>query len=427
MTTNPTGRKKIKISRPLIKQTTHPEIMDILQSLQLDDNLPEQQTRTIHLMGDGTSDLDVKLGFDACCTCGKVDPKMIECENCHRVNYCSAECRRKDSQASNNDDDDDQALGHSAVVCLLLATCNDDDIIDDGNGDSLDEKSRTAAMDRVISEFESYPATLANVIMDGPCYQDTLHQVNKGSLIIHIVGASVDSELWQDHPDPSQTKRVFECYAEALAEIAERFKLTTIHLYFIGPNCPETDLETQVNVPLMTQNSKSRCVLKATTIRNDYNASILRNNNVTKANIVVFFNPGFTCPDYSWSDALQAIPQGTPCLVTTNTELEGVNDIEYLLGADVIQGVPEGLANMFQDTMSGNVATMEDSFFSINPHCGTRIRQSGTMANDLYVKNRWIYGGTIGHPNKDKGGSLSSKKQKIEGSGNSKRSNPALV
>ena len=34
-----------------------------------------------------------------------------------------------------------------------------------------------------------------------------------------------------------------------------------------------------------------------------------------------------------------------------------------------------------------------ETFFSVNPFCGYRVRQSGTMANDLYVKSRWIFGG----------------------------------
>ena len=34
-------------------------------------------------------------------------------------------------------------------------------------------------------------------------------------------------------------------------------------------------------------------------------------------------------------------------------------------------------------------------FFSLNPYAGLRVRQSGTMGNDLYVKNRWIIGGLL--------------------------------
>ncbi len=396
--------------------------MDILQSLNLDDQLPEQQTRIIHLTADETTEFELRLGFDACCTCGKAEP-MIECENCHRVSYCSVECRNIDSEANL---DDDHALGHSAVICTLLAACNDDEAVEDGKGHLLDSSQRrTAAVDRVTSEFESYPATLANVIMDGPCFQDTLNKVAKGSLTIHIIGASVDSELWVGHPDSSQTSRVFHCYAEALADIADRFKLQAIHLYFIGPDCPEIDGEAKVKIPSI-QSSKSECILSTTTIRNDYNKKTLRNNKVTNADIVVFFNPGFTCPDYSWDEGLHTIPQGTPCLVTTNTELEGVNDIEYLLKADIISGIPAGLAMMLNEETPEAVFT-DDTFFSLNPHTGSRVRQSGTMANDLYVKNRWIFGGMLGNPPSDTCLKVPAKKQRIEGSGNSKRSNPALV
>eukprot|EP00984_Skeletonema_dohrnii_P005304 scaffold1860_cov83-Skeletonema_dohrnii-CCMP3373.AAC.1 len=32
-------------------------------------------------------------------------------------------------------------------------------------------------------------------------------------------------------------------------------------------------------------------------------------------------------------------------------------------------------------------------FLCENPYAGLRVRQSGTMANDLYVKSRWVMGG----------------------------------
>ena len=84
------------------------------------------------------------------------------------------------------------------------------------------------------------------------------------------------------------------------------------------------------------------------------------------------------------------------------------------------------------------------SFFSLNPYCGLRVRQSGTLANDLYVKSRWIFGGCSGPLMNTKTATLSSKDHRatelsqlpspakkrkwIEGeNANKKKTNPALV
>jgi len=162
------------------------------------------------------------------------------------------------------------------------------------------------------------------------------------------------------------------------------------------------------------------------TICDDYNKTILSKKSVPSPDIVVFFNPGFTVPDYSWEEALLTVPQGTPCLATTNTELEGVADIELLFELGIITELPAALAIMLRGE---DLAETADTFFSVNPHCGNRVRQSGTMANDLYVKNRWIFGGVFGSSSAEAHPAAAStgKRQRTEGSGNSKQSNPALV
>jgi hypothetical protein len=89
--------------------------------------------------------------------------------------------------------------------------------------------------------------------------------------------------------------------------------------------------------------------------------------------------------------------------------------------------IPVGLANILLDEeASAENDDTNDSFFSKNPFCGDRVRQSGTMANDLYVKSRWILGGRFSKL-LDKDSSESNKKRKIKGSGNTKKKNPALV
>ena len=55
---------------------------------------------------------------------------------------------------------------------------------------------------------------------------------------------------------------------------------------------------------------------------------------------IIFFNPGFSCPDYDWSNALSFAAAGwnqsnTPFIVTTNTEMEGFAEIECLVDGDM--------------------------------------------------------------------------------------------
>ncbi|KAL3901532.1 MAG: hypothetical protein SGARI_006054, partial [Bacillariaceae sp.] len=270
--------------------------MDLLQSLNLDD-LPEQQTRTLHLIK-GNPDFDLKLGFDSCCQCGKKDP-TISCTSCKRVKYCSEQCRKKDGSPVTNcdveedEEEEEQALGHTSVICALLGCCNDDEVIEGGDAkeiSTLDKSRRSAATDRLVSEFESYPATLANVMMEGPCYQEVLEncKTTKSSLTIHVIGASEDSELWQGHP--TAESKVWESYADALAEVAENYNLLSINLQFFGPECPKQAVEKTVKIPPVQNNSKSSTAkLVVTTSNQDYTM-----NSTALPDMVVFFNPGFT-------------------------------------------------------------------------------------------------------------------------------------
>ena len=390
--------------------------MDLLQSLNLED-LPEQHTRTSQLTNIHP-DFQLFLGFDACLACGKTSPKLT-CLNCNRVKYCSEKCRKCDSLPVEGE----EALGHSALICALLCTCSDDDLVEVGDGKVLVDEKRIAALDRIISEFESYPATLSNVLLEGPIYEKTLNNHYGGDLVIHVIGAGVDSELWEGHPKNLREKEVFECYAEALAELADKNKLKAIHLTFVGPDCPKKNIKETVPIP-HTRKGKFNSELNVMTKKERYNEFLFEGEDLKQPDIVVFFNPGFTCPDYNWKEALASIKIGTPYLITTNTELEGIADIQFLVDNSFISDLPPGLANMLN--MKSNDDHDGTSFFSVNPFCGDRVRQSGTMANDLYVKNRWIYGGKFGK-SLGKDIMVSNKKRKIEGAGNTKSSNPALV
>lgn len=88
--------------------------------------------------------------------------------------------------------------------------------------------------------------------------------------------------------------------------------------------------------------------------------------------------------------------------------------------------MPAGLASMLETDVPDDESAANDTFFSVNPFSGDRVRQSGTMANDIYVKSRWIFGGKFCKP-LDKGRNEPRKKRKVEGSGNTKKKNPALV
>ena len=122
---------------------------------------------------------------------------------------------------------------------------------------------------------------------------------------------------------------------------------------------------------------------------------------------------------------MTCIQKGTPFLLTTNTELEGVADAQYLLDQNMMGVMPAGLADVLGESTNGDTVT--DSFFDMNPFCGDRVRQSGTMANDLYVKSRWMLGGTLGKKEFIGSSAVTSKRVRVEGSGNTKASNPALI
>jgi len=227
-------------------------------------------------------------------------------------------------------------------------------------------------------------------------------------LTIHVVGASDDAELWggfthTTHENARTTYAVM--LAEAVAVAAN------LRVVFVGPECPEGGvLEKDVPVQRPVDGSAETCRVALETHRCDYGLEFLGGKGGIP-DIVVFFNPGFTCPDYTWHDALAAIPPKTPFMVATNTEMEGAHDCQYLLEKRFISELPDYLDEILggQDEEKSNSSEEEDEskrpnphpedgpvmFFGENPFAGSRVRQSGTMANDLYVKSRWIFGGIM--------------------------------
>ena len=446
--------------------------MDLLASLHLD-VLPEQQTRTSHPSVSAALDSnpDIRLGFDHCCHCAKplqsaaddesskkksnAGAKPYYCKGCRRVAYCSPECRAADASASKNEDDDSEGGGHGSVVCALLRLCDKDEAIDEG--DTNKKKSANEdeeARDRVRSEFESYPATLANVLSNLLCYQSALAARRGQALNVHIVGASEGVELWGDYRPAKGEPSVREAYADALSDLADSNKLS-ININFVGPDCPKKKMDALDKLGTIEMGGKQmQTCLVMESHRSNYDKKFLSEppsggfgrGPLSAPDVVVFFNPGFTCPDYNWDGALACIKSGTPFLVTTNTEMEGIADCQYLYEKGFISWLPP----MIRDIIEGSDREDEDSdmddeesnmFFGENPFAGSRVRQSGNMANDLFVKNRTIFGGIFGSEpkkattgTKRKEGSVderSPKKKKNKESkkskGNTKRSNRALI
>jgi len=389
----------------------------------------------------------------------------------HRVFYCSDECRRKDSipitNLSSEVDEvgEEQALGHTSVICALLCLCSDDEVVEGDDEKELSDlttKRRNVAADRVASEFESFPSTLANVIMEGPCYQETLKKAARSILTIHVIGSSNYSELWEGHPDEMQQRNVFSCYGDALAEIAESYKMNSILLQFFGPECPKKNIDKIVDIPPVLQSKKyeSLTKLRVMTFNTEYDGSVTNGKDRFSPDILVFFNPGFTCPDYAWEKTLASCMKNKqlPFLVTTNTEMEAIADMQFLFDRKLFQDISPTLQSILQDNDDDNNYGDEDnigngdndndndndndgsgdisSFFSLNPYSGLRVRQSGTMANDLFVKSRWIFGGYSG-PLRRVGlskklstepSSSTRKRRRVKGEeANNKKLNPALV
>lgn len=414
--------------------------MDLLASLHIDE-LPEQQTRVKELV-EKHPDFDLRLGFDACCTCGSKIVSEVLCPNCRRVSYCSESCREQDATPLpfSESEESEQALGHAAVICSILKLCqHDDDVESEYKVENIDPKERQDALDRIQSERESYPATLANVLAEGPAYQGVWSRVaapGERKVTIHVIGASHEAELWKASSE-EEINAVVEAYSDACSELVESKKLQAIHLLFVGPECADATTNDagkrwKKQQPIRHATDKSSVIgdLVFEICATVYNKKVVEDHG--PPDVAVFFNPGFTVPEYEWRDALRAIPKGTPFLLATNTEVEGIADAQFLLDQDRVQSIPPGLQDIFGLYSEQDDASDEHdetlSFFSVNPFCGNRVRQSGTMANDLFVRNRWMLGGILDSydPSKEKEGP-GGKKPRTMAESNRKATNPALI
>lgn len=461
--------------------------MDLLASLNIP-TLPEQQTRTSHnaqIAAVLSSRPNVRLGFDACCTCGSSSAKLISCKRCKRVSYCSEKCLKEDADASRRfDDDDDPAQGHSAVVCSLLRLCNDDE----DHEERTERKRRRPSFSRtttttkrgprnddgdddgdaefrVRSERESYPATLANVLTNESCFRSALRGSRLGdddrrTLSVHVVGASAEAELWGGHRDEA-----FDAYAEAFAESSGTPSTTipaTIDVVFVGPQCPRENRVARRSVAVGgggdgdgASSLKRTTTVRLRTFRSVYDRTFFddaKSKDVPPPDVVAFFNPGFTCQDYSWDETLSFLSsekrtRPLPFLVTTNTEMEAVMDCQYLLERGCVPELPTVIERMLRieeeeegDEGYDDNDDQNSMFYCENPYAGSRVRQSGNMANDLFVKSRFVFGGCFSSAGKsprekstkkrctddDDENDTSAKKHKTSGK-HQKKKNAALI
>jgi len=399
--------------------------------------------------------------------------KPVTCKGCKRVKYCSLACRASDAQACQRDEATGCA-GHSPVICSLLSLCDDDEAaeeefyVDGGNddefaskkkasGSSADDTKRDAARYRAQTERESYPATLFNLLAESPNWfvealtrrlrhmEDPrspqaetsepkkrrgkrdrtpppespakLHWEGrrKRELVLHIVGASADSELWgwngRERQDGAKGQDEFpgvlNAYAEASTNLLSFLKdlleirECSIRLIFVGPDCPKSKTaRAAVEVPIPDSRGSFLVVEKH---RCDYGSD--EQPCLSPPDAIIFFNPGFSCTDYDWSKALSSacayqlssdmMGCPTPFIITTNTEMEGFADVKCLLDGGYVdpKSLPREVLEAVDCSATGYDESSATFIFGQNPYSGFRVRQSGTMGNDLFVKNRWIIGG----------------------------------
>jgi len=401
--------------------------MDLLESLNIP-SLPEQQTKTDHkcIVAALEKDSSIRLGFDVCLTCAAPLPKKAYiCKGCKRVSYCSSKCRTSD-----------QAHGHGPIVCNLLKLCNIDEDCEEGLLSAVEGTDGVEdARYRVRTELESYPATLANVLTDSPLYRKVLSKKRNKMVTLHIIGASTDAELWKGKNDGG-----YAAYTEALTAMAEDYSLSQINLVFIGIDCKPILKEKYI----VLDEGKTSCrILFEGLVGNYENVVAKSRSRRSEADIYIMFNPGLTCPDYSWKKVFDSLRSGKPFLISTNTELEAVMDCQWLYDQRLVASVPEAVVEMVraESENTGNDKSHiyskclpdKDSgmFFGENPYSGLRIRQSGNFANDLFVKSKYILGGKVDKSSSSSTTHIGEKRKSIDSDQDQekkkKKSNSALI
>ncbi|GLC44370.1 hypothetical protein PLESTB_000476700 [Pleodorina starrii] len=203
----------------------------------------------------------------------------------------------------------------------------------------------------------SYAYTAAYALQSLPAARGAARRAESGNrpLELVVLGAAADAELgdldsWQ-----------------VVAAALNR----DVRIKFVGPEVPE-DLAD-------TEEQRGRVSMRF--LQRTYEARSPQSG--ATPDIYFAFNPGFTCPDYEWSDTVKGLaraarsPSGggtsgssaRPCLVVaTNTSMEAQMEAEWL----------------------EEYGWRADAPSATNPYTSLKLIQSGTLANDLYRKNAWL-------------------------------------
>ena len=489
--------------------TSHPGIIKALEEEGGDDDdvrlgFNKCLTCGVNLMMDIDSTHTKEKKVVPCKGCNRVSYCSSSCRK--------LDAQEQPASKSNNDE---IGIGHSPIICSLLNLCNDDESVEEElimqaknknidcsiKADNQDNKTKEAAKYRIQTELESYPATLFNILAESPqwfieCMTKRLRhnedvrspqrkkiiirrrgkrdrdsksspikqqqlkeeaeeeegmKKRQKELVLHIVGASSDSELWgwngtnsKNDNDKRQQQQcytdededgsnnnmpdVINAYAEASTNLTSYLNTLlessiSIRCIFIGPDCPSSS-----SPPAATKQQQKQQQQQSPCDHHKVKVAIPDSNSSTLTietyscyygssdqpylpapDVIILFNPGLSCPDYNWSNAINAAcaynnnaNATIPFLITTNTEMEGYADIKYLLDGrymnvesvprDILEAVDYG-NNKISSGKNEDDNNDTSFFFSENPYAGLRVRQSGTMGNDLFVKNRWVIGG----------------------------------
>eukprot|EP00960_Hanusia_phi_P034321 750992-Hanusia_phi.AAC.1 len=231
---------------------------------------------------------------DRCLCCGKRKEEMKTCGDCKRVQYCSTKCRGRDKDKHER-------------VCQWLQKCKvEEEMEERGWGllrdagklsklRSLLEKSpavlssdqftssltwrrwkEAKKIDSKLLDDEactllSAPLTLLFVLCKHEGLQQQLVKGGKQKLVVHVPGASsiessAPSFLWQDVSRPYQ-----------------------LEVHLIGPQLSSSLVDTEIV-------KHHACSYEAFCLQNPH----------SRPDLLLGFNMGLSCPDYSWEEAMKA-------------------------------------------------------------------------------------------------------------------------
>eukprot|EP00747_Dinoflagellata_sp_TGD_P102305 gnl/TRDRNA2_/TRDRNA2_168636_c0_seq1.p1 gnl/TRDRNA2_/TRDRNA2_168636_c0~~gnl/TRDRNA2_/TRDRNA2_168636_c0_seq1.p1 ORF type:complete len:293 (+),score=36.22 gnl/TRDRNA2_/TRDRNA2_168636_c0_seq1:280-1158(+) len=238
-----------------------------------------------------------------------------------------------------------------------------------GNPASLDRQQRSR-----LSTVLSYCSTFAWCLKS---VRSLAKPLRKEAVSFVLLGASeaecsLHPELWQ--------------WAVAQGVNASK----SVRISFVGPEVHATEhyeLQVREGVQLTLQYFKGSyssfldedadATPEASDDPSDDPSEPKRRKIATDPDAVFAFNPGFTCPDYSWDDVFDAlrVSWGMRFIIVSNTKTEVEMDMAYLDQTHRIK--------------------FEHVSKSKNPFPWLPWLQSGTLANDVYRKSSHLIAGVI--------------------------------